>query len=527
MDLLKLKQRFSELPKQVLHCFHKGQLVRKHYPEVAEDIQTALTRLKSWGVESRMRVGILSENCYEWIVYEMALLDLGCVIVCFPPEELTDLSVDELAEKYAVDLLLISAKEQQRRQETREWLAIFNRADSSAQVHCRSRQPSAALDPDVFTLVFSSGTSGKLKCLMISKRGTEETLEAYGRSYQFQSSDRILVALPLSINQQRVLAYAAIWHGCDICLSEPSQLFRALKEMQPTIIAGPPVFFETLENRFYSLPPRKQTLLMTVGWAIHRLPSEQLRKSLLRKWFKPFHDAFGGRVSIMLTGSAPSRQSTLDLYGRLGLPLYQSYGLTEAGNLTWNLPGANRPGSVGKPIFENAVVIDDDGEIIFHHPYPLSRGYLNSNSQEQAETFLANNRIATGDLGRFDEDGYLYIVGRKKQIIVTQSGYKIQPETLEKKIEQSPDVARVVVFGGGELSALVALVSLRSNDEPETRQRVQKLVDELNQTVPSPSRIVRISFTTTHFSPDNGLLNRNHKVDRRAVYEYFRESLVG
>ncbi len=533
MDLSKFKERLSELPRQALHYFDNGQIVRKSYPKVAEDVERALTRLKSSGVKRLMRVGILSENCYEWIVYEIALLHVGCVIVSFPLEELAGLSLDELAEKYAINLLLISAKEQERRQEAREWVTVMNREDSLAQVrhpHMQKQErksDAVSLDPDIFSLVFSSGTSGRLKCLLISKCGTEELLTAYGRFYEFESTDRILVALPLSINQQRVLIYTALWYGCDICLTDPTQIFRALKEMEPSIVAGPPIFYETLENRFYSLSSRKRLLLTTVGRAIHRLPFERLRTHLLRKWFKPFHDAFGGHAKILLTGSAPSRQSTLDLYGLLGLPLYQSYGLTETGNVSWNLPGANRPGSVGKPIFENAVIINDDGEIIFCHPHPLSRGYLYGEGEDERETFLAHNRIATGDLGRFDQDGYLYIIGRKKQIIVTQSGHKIQPETLERKIEQSPDVARAVVFGGGELSVLVALVSLRAEDEPSARERVKRLVDDLNETLPSPSRIGRFTFTTTQFRTDNGLLNRNLKVDRRTVYECFRDSLVG
>jgi long-subunit acyl-CoA synthetase (AMP-forming) len=534
MELRKLISRLPELPGRSISFYEANQLTRKSYPDVYADVETLCSHLRGAGVVPGMRVGLAAENCYEWVVLDLALINLRCVLVAFPLEEFARTTADELAERYALHLLLLSDNERKRRPEAREWITTLGaknfgpvtprRPSFMLDVEGGDVQP---LDPDVYTLVFSSGTSGKMKCLLMSERGTAAVLEGWG-SFQFKSDDAIFVVLPLSNFQQRLMIYTAIRYGFDVLLTDHLRLFQALKEMRPTLLAGPPLFYEVAENRFRSLPPHKRRLLSGVGKALRLLRPASLRGALQRRCFAPFHEAFGGRMRLMLSGSAPIRRSTLDLFALAGLPLYEVYALTEFGFVSWNLPGDCRPGSVGKPMFKDAVTIAGDGEIILHHKHLLSRGYLYGDAEEERKTFIGGDRIATGDIGRFDEDGYLYIVGRKKQIIITQGGYKIQPEALEKAIEQSDAVGRAVVFGGGELSTPVALVSLRADAEAqEARKSVRSLVAKLNADAPTPSRIGRVVFTDTQFRMDNGLLTRNLKLDRRAIYEKFRGELTG
>lgn len=535
MDITKLAERLLELPEQGVSFFEKGRLARKSYPEIYADVKSLEAKLEAWGVKPRMLVGILAENCYEWVVADLALAHMGCVSVCFPLEEFASDSIDTLAEQFGLNLVLMSKLQRKVRTEEREWIALLD-GENSGQINARKFECARgeknsnvySLDSDVFSLVFSSGTSGKMKCLMLGKRGAEELIEAFGKHYAFRPDDSILVGLQLSGYQQRVMIYTAIRHGFDILLTDHLRFFRGLKEMRPTILGGPPMFYETVENRFRSLPRFKRTLLASVGRLIHLFTFEPFRSRLLRKWFEPFHSAFGGRIRIMLTGSAPSRQSTLDLFAFMGMPLYQVYGLTETGGfVSWNLPGANRPGSVGRLVFDGSVTIADDGEIIARYDNPRSHGYLFCDEAETRKTYIGDNRIATGDIGRLDEDGYLYITGRKKEIIITQGGYKIQPEMLEREIERCPDVSRAVVFGGGQLSGLVALISLNGNGDSQARKRIENSVDKLNANLYSASQIGRLVFTETQFRTDNGFLTRNLKIDRRAVYKAYQDSLIG
>lgn len=534
MNLSELAEKLSDRTGQGISYYRQGRSIRKAYAEVSEDVRVAVGTLRGWGVEPRMRVGLLAENSYQWIVYDLALLELNCLSVSFPPEEFAATSLEDLGEKYALHLLLISKKERRRRLTALAWVATID-DEGNRNAHVRRFDERAgdgnrdvfSLDADVLTLAFSSGTSGMLKCLLISRRGTERWLSAFGEHFSFRPDDSMLVVLPLSNYQQRLMVYTAIYYGFNLLLTDPAGLFRALKEMRPTILIGPPMFYEMAENRFHSLPALKRKLISAAGRAIHYGTVEPIRGKLKRKLFAPFYEAFGGNVRLMLTGMAPSRRSTLELFGLIGLPLYQVYGLTETCLIAWNLHGANRIGSVGKPVFANTVTLAADQEIIVEDDTPLSVGYLYCDEEEERRTYCGDKRIATGDIGRFDKDGYLYIVGRKKQTIITQGGYKVQPEVLEQAIERAPEVSRAVVFGGGELSGLVALVSLRQEDDAEVEKRVQSIVDKLNGEVPTASQIGRVVFTTTQFRADNGFLTRNLKIDRRAVYEAFRKSLLG
>ncbi len=536
MDLARLPAKLSAHHDQGLSYYDdRGKLVRKPFPQVGADVAAARSRLEGWGVGAGSRVGLLAENSYEWVVYDLALLACGAISIPFPPEEFAQTSSDELARRYGLHLLLVSDRQRRAAEGRREWLAPIQ-GDPPAPV--RRRDPASgppgggrnrdvfSLDPDVYTLVFSSGTSGKLKCLLISKRGTEAMIETFGRLYRFQPDDSILAFLPLANFQQRWMLYTALEYGFDFLLAEPARVFQAFKEMRPTLFGAPPLFYETVANRFLGLPSAQRRALRAAAAVIHALARGRLRDSLLRKLFAPFYAALGGRVRLMLIGAAPITASTLELFAMMGLPLYEGYGLTETGYLTLNLPGRSRLGSVGRPTIEGAVSLAADGEVIFGHERPLSVGYLDCDEEEIRKTFLDGNRIATGDVARFDDDGFLHLVGRKKEIIITRGGYKLHPETLEKVVEGLPEVTRAVVFGGDELSNVVMLVSLRRERSRQDESSVEEAVARLNRTLPTVSQVARVVFTEVPFDTENGLLNRSLKVDRRAVYARFRDLLL-
>lgn len=524
MDLAALIDRLEELPQQSIVYFESNKMKRKLYPEVRRDALVVLDWMNACGVQSGMRIGVLAENCYAWVLHELATVRLGAILVSFPPDEFASASFAELGHRYGLDLLICSRRELARRAARPAWVALID--DWTDPITLRQEGGTARLHPDIYSFVFSSGTSGKLKCILMSKRGTEELVDAYGKNYAFESSDSILVVLPLSNFQQRLMVYTAMWYGFDLQVADSAMFFRALKEMRPKILAGPPAFYEGVENRFRNLLPRQRALLLAASRAIRSLTFGSMRQALLRKVFARFHAAYGGRIRLMLTGAAAAGISTLELFEAMGFPLYQAYGLTETGFVSWNLPGRNRRGSVGRLVFEGGASLTDDGEILVHYRYPQSAGYLDS-PDEESKTFLGERGIATGDIGRFDEDGYLYIVGRKKQIIVTQGGYKLQPEPLEMEIERCPEASRAVVFGGEELAVITAVIGVRTETGAHAERSIRSAVDELNARLPAQARIARLVFTKKPFTRENGFLTRNLKIDRNAVYREFRQQLSG
>jgi len=519
-SLLRLSDRLNELPNGAVHWFEGPDIVQRRYPLVAEDLARLKRALHDVGLRPGMRVGAVPSNRYEWLLLELALVDLECVSVVFPPEAAETTPPVDLCDRYDLNLLLSFSNVKPH-----DVAHLGDFADvETGRVRARPvGPPSRELDPDVFTMVFSSGTTGRMKCLMISRRGTEEQIRAFGRAMTFRSDDSILVALPFSIYQQRLMLYTALWYGFDILITRADRIFHALKDMRPTIVAGPPMLYEAVERHFQALRPAKQRTLNILADAIRYLSPGPLRRRAQRRVFASFHQAFGGRTRFLLSGAAANKRSTLLLFERVGLPLYQAYGLTETGFLSWNLPGANRIGSVGRPVFDGSLKFAADGEIIAELEWPQTLGYFDAAPDESRQTFLARNRIATGDIGRLDEHGYLHLAGRKKEIIVTNGGYKVHPQDLEQKLVSVTGAARAVVFNGEPFSGIVALLVTESHAD---LARMRAAATDLNRRIPQPSRIARVMFTETLFTPENGLLNRNLKVNRQAVKERFERQLV-
>lgn len=524
MDLTGIVGKLDGHKSQGVLYFEKGRLVRRDFPAVRKDVEAAVKRLEGYGVTAGMRVGIRATNCYPWIVYDLALIELRAQSVAFT-EDFFPTPADELAEKYKLGLILSYSKDKPALESKRGIVALIDQ-DGPAGVKADTSAPLED-DPEFEcpSLIFSSGTSGRIKGLRVSRKGAESTINAFTSRIAPRPDDCLLMFLPISNYQQRMMCYAAMWFGFDLILTDPQRLFRALKELKPTLFVAPPLLYETIEGKLHGLPKWKKMAADYGGRLIEKIPSPELRKLAAQKLYKDIYEAIGGRMRFMLTGMAPIKRSTLQLFSRMQLPLFETYGLTECGPVALNVPGQNRPGSVGKPVEPGSVEIAEDGEIIVKKKYPQSIGYFDVPPEDQVATFLDDGRVATGDVGRFDQDGYLYLVGRKKEIIITPGGVKVHPEVLEGDIDASPDVAKSVVFGGVGLQTLVAVISVRGELGAEVKDRVERHVDTVNAKHPAAIRVGKVVFTDTQFTRENGLLRPNLKLDRKRIQDYFAKDI--
>ena len=272
----------------------------------------------------------------------------------------------------------------------------------------------------------------------------------------------------------------------------------AFTQTKPTVFVGPPLFFERLEKKL-GAGNRSQSEINTA----------------LRK--------FAPTIRFFVTGMAPIRQSTVEFFAATETPLYVVYSLNESGTVSANTPDSFKPGTVGRLFPHTDVSIASDGEILVRKPHPLSLRYLYYD--DQGQTFLSDGTISTGDLGRFDDDGFLYIVGRKKNVIITSSGMKLNPEQIERQMEAWPEIGRAVVFGSDRpyLSAVVQYAAPRN---AEIEPRVWKHVQELNKELGVACFIGSIAFTNDEFTVENGYLTRNLKLDRQRIFAAFESQLL-
>lgn len=526
MNLFEITDRLRDCHKQSITFYDEGRVATKSYSEVYKDVKATVKKLQNWGVKEGMRVGILATNCYEWVLHDIALLELRCTLVAFP-EEFGSGFAAELADKYGLSLLLISKRDNWRDIAAAGWVAYLD-AENPPGIKVREAVQQPIDGEFVPALIFSSGTSGKIKCLITSKRGIESTIDSFVTHFDIDGNDSFLVFLPLSHNQQRAIVYAGLFHGFDLLLVNPSQVFSALKDMRPTLFVAPPLFYETIHNRFNEAVAKlgliKSFIFRASNALAEHIPGIYIKQKLLQESYGRIYSDLGGRIRIMWTGMAPIKRSTLTFFSRLNLPLCEAYGLTECSIITSNSPGDNRPGSVGRPLVKGSVYLAEDGEVIVHQDHLITRGYFECDGEDPLLTYLTPNTVATGDIGRFDEDGYLYLVGRKKEIIITSQGYKLHPEVIESQINVCAHVDRSVVFGTG-FPYIAALISIRAAHTPAIESAIRKHIEKINAGLPTESRIARFFVTTVEFTRDNGFLTRNLKLDRRALLNHFKPHL--
>jgi long-subunit acyl-CoA synthetase (AMP-forming) len=455
-----LRELIADLPGKtgMVHTFERGKALHYSHASLHGEVIRVRQALLDWGVRPGMRVGIYAPNSLAWMIHDLALIDIDAISVPFPDDFAGQVN-DELLARYDVALLLTSKSHAKDFPQKPAHVAFID-ADNDG-VRALDRMPKPEADSaDQHSLVFSSGSAGGLKGLVISRKGVEDTLASVMEALGIKPGERLLLFLPMSNFQQRNMYYGALWYDFDLIITDYTQLFAAMKVLQPTLLIAPPVLYQVIHGEFERLPDEEKHRRMMLAKAVGLVPVASWRMALARKFFKDFHDQFGGQMRMLVTGMAPIRREMGAFFECMQLPLCESYGMVEAGIITWRAAGSREYSSVGKVLPGVRLTFEDDGEIVVHRDHPLTLRYFQAADGENERTFLGPGHIATGDIGHMDSDGNVYLQGRKREQITTPGGYKVHPEVIENQLNHSPDVAQSVVFlkpGASQLTCVVAL----------------------------------------------------------------------
>jgi long-subunit acyl-CoA synthetase (AMP-forming) len=501
--------------------FAQGKSVRHSYASLAEDVARTRENLVRWKVKPGMRVGIFAPNSYAYVVHDLALIDLGAISVAFTDDFAGSINRD-LIDRYNIALLLVTKGVAHGFTDADTFVAQMD--GENENICALPRMPYANGDEaDDFSLAFSSGSAGGLKGLVISRKGAELTLPPVAEVINLSHEDRLLLFLPISNFQQRMMYYAAIWYDFDIIITDYTQLYPAMKALHPTVLIAPPIFYQLVHARFSA--PGSRGWMRWFGETLLSLPlGAVLRHWLARLVFKDVDALFGGKMRLLISGMAPLNRNICQFFDRMRLPLCESYGMVEAGSLTYRPAFSTKHGSVGKPLGGVTITFEEDGEIIIHREKFLTRRYFQCASGENETTFVATDSIATGDIGRFDADGYLYLLGRKKELIITPAGFKIHPEVLEGELNACDDIVQAVIFQRPGLSHLTCVVVQGQDRSENAAKRIRKHVDAA--TVGKKIRIGEIAFAEEPFSRENGMLRPNLKLNRKGIAGKYAKAIA-
>lgn len=554
--------------------------------QLGEVVREVALGLLALGRQRGEAVALLSASRPEWVQADFAILSAGAVTVpvypTYPPEQLAYIVSDSGARTLIVEDLaqLTKALEVRGKMEGLEQIVVIQgyegheRAvltwealrrlgrEQAERLKSRLAERVAVTRPeDVATIVYTSGTTGPPKGVVQTHANHVAALQSVGQAIQIGPGDVHLLFLPLAHSFARLEGFMGVYRGMTTAFAENlDKVGENLRETRPHLICGVPRVFEKVYARILAgveagSPLKKRIFrwALGVGRRVSRLQQAgrpipaglRLQHRLAERLvFAKLHQALGGRLRFAVSGGAPLSREIAEFFHAAGILILEGYGLTETCPvLTFNREDRYKFGSVGQAIPGVELRIAADGEILARGPNIATRGYFKK-PEATAEVFDREGWFHTGDIGRIDDDGFLYITDRKKDLIVTAGGMNIAPQNIENLLKADPFLSQVMVYGDRRPYP-VALITLSPEElarfaqeqgilatdpaalvkHPRVVERVERIVEERNAELPSYARIKKFALVPGDFSQQGGELTPTLKVKRKVVTDKHRQLL--
>jgi long-chain acyl-CoA synthetase len=529
--------------------------------------------LRNWGVGKGDRVAILSENRPEWAVTDFACFQLGAVVVpiyatltaqqtayilCDSGTKVVVVSTDQQLKK------VLSIKDQT----TLEHVAVMDPGgtEDAASMLCLMQEGPRERDPeldacartisadDLASIIYTSGTTGTSKGVLLTHGNLTSNIQCSMEGFNVHPGDVSVSFLPLSHVTARHADLALLYHGVTLAYCPFfEQLPRVLLEVLPTLFVGVPRVYEKIysqvEQKAKKFPQRAiYHWALSVGRAhAHKIlagevptsPSWKLANKLV---FSQVRARMGGNVEVFVSGGAPLGAELAAWYASIGIRIHEGYGLTETSPvIAINTPRAHKLGTVGRPLSNVEVQIAEDQEILVRGP-SVFRSYWNR--PEETSNAFADGWFKTGDIGTLDEDGFLWVTDRKKDLLKTSGGKFIAPQPVENSLKLNALIGTAVVVGDRRKFASVIIspcfalledwardnhISFSSRREliadPKVKTLYEGIVGEANRNLARYETLKKVLLVPDEFSADDGSLTPTLKLRRKAVEERYRKQI--
>lgn len=499
------------------------------YGEMLRSIRAIAHRLGREGIEFGDRVALIGENHPCWAIAYLAILYRGAVCVPLDPHGEIE-TMKNFIENSEAKIAFIGPEMEEkfgsintslsRSIPTVEWqkdvppsgtFDFIEWAATEFPDRFASEIPKPAAS-DIALLIYTSGTTGTPKGVPLSHGNIAAELDGIDEVLHISEREKILSLLPLfHAYLQIVNLWAATTHGCEVgYLKElsPAELGVAMKTFKPTILTTVPRLWYLFHKKIFDAVEAKSQavrVLFRTMLALNGSLRDAFGVNLGRRFFGQVHESFGGDLRVAISAGSRFDEGVAADFHRLGFTILQGYGLTEtSGAATATYETDNRVGSVGKPMKGTEIKIgspdkDGVGEVLIKGGVVFN-GYY-GNPQATAEAFTDDGWFRSGDLGKFDNDGHLYIVGRAKDVIVLPSGKNVHPEDLEAHYLKTPLVEEMAIIGvrdmnerlaGAEKLAAVVVPDfeyLRQANVANSKEAIRYALDNLGRDLPEYQRV--------------------------------------
>ena len=551
--------------------------------QVGDAVREVATGLLALGRKKGEAVAILSSSRPEWVQADFAIFSAGGMTIPIYPTYPPDL-IQYIVNDAGVKTLFVEDPAQ-----LAKVLEVRGKMDGLEQVVVihghEGKEPSAFIltwdglrqkgrdnldklkselssrvagtgPGDIATIVYTSGTTGPPKGVVQTHGNHMAALGSSGQTMAVAEGDVHLLFLPLAHSFGRLESFTGVYRGLTTAFAESIDKLRDnLPEVRPHFICSVPRVFEKVYAgvlaRAEGGSPLKRKIFnwaVKVGREVSRLkearkpvPADLAFKYRMAEKlvFGKMQAALGGRLRFAVSGGAPLSPEIAQFFHAAGILILEGYGLTETCPvLTFNRPDHFKFGSVGPALPGLELKIAPDGEILGKGPN-IAKGYFKK-PDATAEVFLSDGWFATGDIGRIDPEGFLFITDRKKDLIITAGGINIAPQNIENLLKGDPFISQAMVHGD-KRPYPVALITVNPEElakfakdqgvlnldpaalakHPKVVERVSRIVDQKNEELQSYAKIKKFSILPDDFTVENGLLTPTLKVKRKVIKEKY------
>ncbi|NUO47519.1 MAG: long-chain fatty acid--CoA ligase [Polyangiaceae bacterium] len=554
------------------------------YAEIGEKVNALRGGLASLGIKKGDCVAVVSNNREEWAILAYACFGLGVALVpmyeASMPKEWAFITKDCQAVAVVSGTAKVAAEVKKLPDQVPSLKHVIGMEapkddplSFAALMEKGKKEPAEALDPepkDTACLIYTSGTTGDPKGVILSHGNIVSNVNAVQHMLPIGADDRSLSFLPWAHSFGHTCElHVMVSRGASIALAEAvDKIVANLAEVHPTLLFSVPRIFNRIYDNVNKQMAERPAILQSIFRTAIRAATKKRKGEDVslgesfslaiakRVIFTKVVARFGGRLKYAFSGGAALSRDVAEFIDSLGITVYEGYGLTETSPIaTANRPGAHKIGTVGKPIEDVKIVIDKtqtsadakDGEIVIYGPN-IMQGYYNRDAENKA-VFTDDGGFRTGDLGYVDDEGFLSITGRLKELYKLQNGKYVAPAPLEEKLKLSPFITNVMVYGDNRLFNVALVVPDFSTlkpwakeqgidaasdekliEEPKVKEQLKSEVEKWTAEFKGFEEIKKIALLPEDFTTENGMLTPSMKVKRRVVTQKYGdkiESLYG
>ncbi len=502
------------------------------YSEVGTYARKLATGLKSLGLRENAHIGLISKNCREWVIADLAIMMAGYISVPFFAN-LTSKELNNLIDFGDVDLLIVGKVEDWENQKKGvpknlpiisfpnyngfsnvtdgyQWFDFINRFEPLKKCH----QPKLN---DTWTIIFTSGTTGDPKGVVLTYLALDKTKVIHSQSnplkVNFNGNNQFISYLPLNhIAERIVIEHTALRYGGEISFVENLESFvKNLQSVRPSIFFGVPRVYTKFQIGILEKVSQKKLNIFLKIPILSTIIKNKLKNGL-------------GLINAnaIASGAAPLPETLRSWFRKIGIDIINGYGMTENCAITSQLFEFDRPGSVGKAAAEVEIKIDKkNSEILMKGPF-LMKGYYKL--PDLTEKTIKNGWLHTGDQGKIDKDGYLFVTGRVKDLFKTTKGKYIEPLVLESHFTDLSEFEQVCIVGLG-LDQPICLGVLSELGKEKTSDEIKDFMtshlEKTNHNLPGYQKISTFVIVKDTWGVENGLTTPTMKIKRNQIDKFY------